>query len=198
MAEPLEWLRPSSGRVMGWLGLGVAAMVAVAALASGGEARVGVALGAMFLGVLVWAALLRPAIAVSPSTLVMRNMLETVHIPMAAIESLTIRTVLAVRVGEKRYVSPAMGKSRRQTMRRDLRQGKDSLELGPAKHDQPYADFVEERIRRLAEDARARDGIRRGSAEQLALADGVRRLPAWPEIGALAGTGLALVGVLFL
>ena len=63
--------------------------------------------------------------------------------------------------------------------------------------DAPYPVFVEERLQQLAEDARSKQGIRLMSDEQLALAEGVRREWAWPEIVALGFTGLGFVAALF-
>ena len=45
-------------------------------------------------GVLVWASLLRPRVSASRETLYLRNMLETIHIPLAAVDELVVRQVL--------------------------------------------------------------------------------------------------------
>jgi hypothetical protein len=134
--------------------------------------------------VLVWAAMLRPRVWATPEDLVMRNMLHTAWIPLAAIERIVVRQVLAVSAGEKRYVSPAIGRSWRQTVKAGRTPGTKEVA-------QSYPDFVEERISRLAEDARTRAGVGMLSDEQLALASGVRRAWAWPEVVAL------VVSVLF-
>ena len=70
---------------------------------------------ALVVGVVVWCAMLRPRLWVTTSDVVMRNMFSTVRVPLAAIEQITVRQVVAVRAGDKRYVSPAVGKSWRQS-----------------------------------------------------------------------------------
>ena len=65
--------------------------------------------GAAFAGILSYAALLRPAVRVDSDALVLRNMLDTNVVPLAAIDEVAVRQVLAVRADEKRYVSPAIG-----------------------------------------------------------------------------------------
>lgn len=176
--EVVERFRPTSGPLLGSFGVLMAAGVVVVAVVGrddGVPATVG--WGALLVGILVWAAMLRPRVWVTRSHLVLRNMLDTVSIPLAAIEQIVVRQVLAVRAGEKRYVCPAVGKSLRQT----VRSGRP-----PARATQPvptsYPDFVEERLHHFAEEARAKAGIALMSEEQLALAAGVRRERAWPEI----------------
>ena len=73
--------------------------------------------GAVLAAVLAWASMLRPALWATPDHLVMRNMLETVHVPLAAIEQLAVRQVLAVRAGDRRYVSTVVGRPLRKAMR---------------------------------------------------------------------------------
>lgn len=193
MAEPVEWFRPTSGRVLGVVGLVAAVLVLGTAVRYWrDDSSISIALGALFGGVLIWAAMLRPRVGVTPTTLVLRNMLETVHLPLAAVEELALRQMLAVRAGDRRYVSPALGRSWRSLVRSSFTQPK--AETGGGTQAVPdYPTFVESRIRQLVDDARATAGVKRGSAEQLALADATRREPAWLEIGLLAVTGVALV-----
>ncbi len=189
-AAGIEWFRPTSGRVMGLAGQVIAVCLVVAAVWYHREpfsAELGLA--AVFGAVLVWSAILRPRLGLSPSALVMHNMLETVTIPLAAIEELSIRQVTAVRAGDHRYISPAVGKSWRTLARGD----KTARRSDGLPSQRSYPDFVEERIRHAVNDARDLAGVRRGSAEQVALGKAVRREPAWPEIVALALSGVALV-----
>jgi hypothetical protein len=177
--EPVERFRPTSGRV-----IGVVALVLVAAVILAGildhdeEFPVTMIAGAVLFGALVWSSMLRPRVWVTESDLVLRNMLDTVRIPLAAIESVVVRQVLAVGAGDARYVSPAIGLSWRQTY-------KSTHGAARKTATESYPVFVEERISQLAEDARARLGVRRYSDEQVALASGVRREPAWAEIAVL-------------
>lgn len=146
--------------------------------------------GAAVVAVLAWAALLRPGVEVREQQLVLRNMLETVHIPLGAIEDVAIGQFLAVRAGRKRYVSPAIGRTARQAMRRNSPSASGPTKLQLGKLDRSgYADYVEDRIGRLAAEDRAARRMSGGSDEQAELAAGVRREPAWPEIILL---GLAL------
>lgn len=188
-----EAFRPTSGRLAGAFTLVLAATVIVVGLV---ELRAGfppwvIALAAL-VGVLAWASMLRPALWATSDELVLRNMFETVHIPLAAVESLALRQVLAVRAGDRRHVSTAVGR----TWRKSAFSGKPGRG-GPhgegTAATMSYPDYVEDRLRRLVDDARAVAGVRPGSAEQLALADGVRREPAWLPIGLTALPLLALV-----
>lgn len=191
VADPVEWWRPTGSRFLGLLGVSLAALVLVlAALDHAQSYALPVACGAVFTGVLIWAAMLRPRVGATGSTLVLRNMLDTVRIPLAGIEELALRQVLAVRVGEKRYVSPALGRSWRALARGEGRAGKERAS------DLSYADIVEDQLRSLVDTARSQAGLRRGSPEQLALAADVRREPAWPEISLLLVSVLGLIASL--
>ena len=198
--EDLEHFAPTGGRIVGVLGLVMAAgLVGLWALDRDGVPAP-VAAAALVGGVLAWASLLRPRVSVSRDTLHLRNMLETVHVPLAAIDELVVRQVLAVRVGEKKFVSPAVGQKLRKVMRAprpgqiflpDLPEKMDDG-LGPAEApperpptDVDYVDHVEGRLRKRIAEARSRHGIRAYSDEAEALARDVRRQPAWPEIIAL-------------
>ena len=184
--EVVERFRPTSGRITGSLAVTLVVVVAGIGLWPGDHGIAPYAAwGALFVGVLAWSAMLRPRLWVTESDLVMRNMLSTITIPLAAIEQVAVRQVCAVLVGERRYVSPAVGKSMGQLWRnRDSRTKRPTSDIS-------YAEFVEDRIRMLAEQARAQAGIGLMSDEQVALAAGVRREWAWLEIAAL---GVTLVG----
>ncbi len=187
-----ETFTPTGGRAFGALAVGIGVVGVVVGLVGGSSVTWWlVALGALF-AALAWSALLRPRVSVTPETLVLRNMLDTVRIPMAGVEEVAVRQVLAVRVGERRFTSPAVGRSRRQ-LRRDGRGVRpDHAEDVAALAEASYGLFVEERIRSLAHDARDRRGLRAYSAEQGALLGEVRREWAVPEIAALATAVLGL------
>lgn len=194
--DVMDRFTPTSGRVTGVLALlVVAAVLAIAVVDPDNAFPAPVTAAAAVVGVLVWAAMLRPRVWVTERSLVLRGMLDTVSLPLASIEEVSVRQVLAVRAGHKRYVSAAVGRSLRQVVR--SRSGS-----APASPEPPgqvsYPDFVEERIRQLGEDARARAGIERYSDEQVALAADVRRAPAWPEIVALVLSVTAFVVTLLL
>ncbi|GEP39752.1 hypothetical protein NPS01_34150 [Nocardioides psychrotolerans] len=198
--EQSERFTPTSGRVTGVIGLVLAVAVVVAGLVDrqAGFADWVIAASAAG-GVLVWAALLRPRITLVGEHLELRNMTETVIIPLAAIEELAVRQLLVVRVGDKRFRSPALGKSRRQLTRAGTVGGGIGGTIGKlrstpsdARTTVNYPDFVEERLRQRMDDARSLRGVRPGSAEQVALASEVRRQPAWAEIVALGACLLAV------
>lgn len=185
MTEPVDWFRPTSGRVIGSLGVAAAAAVDVLALVDwSSSASLPTATAAALVGVLVWAAMLRPRVGLTGSNLVLRNMFETVHVPLAAIEKLVVRQFLAVRVGDRRFVSPALGHSMRSLMRSASKERRGSgLRTPETVTEMKYADLVEQQIRAAAEEARAVAGVALMSDDQLALAAAVRRDRAWVELG---------------
>jgi hypothetical protein len=185
--KPVERFHATSGHVTGAVALVVAGAVVLVGLVYGeGGYSVTVVLGAVLFGLLAYVVMLRPRVWATDDDLVMRNILHTEAIPLAAIGRVTVRQVLAVSAGERRFVSPAIGRSRRDTIKSQRRSEPESPTTS-------YPAFVEERITHLATEARTRQGIQRDSAEQAALAAGVRRTWAWPEIAALAAAGVALL-----
>lgn len=188
--EAVERFRPTSGRVLGLVALALAVFVVVIGLVDRTHGfPLPVVLAAVVFAILVWSSMLRPRVWATREHLVMRNMLDTAWVPLAAIEQVVVRQVLAVRAGERRFVSPAIGRSWRQTMKAN-KATKQATAL------ESYPVFVEERIAQLADDARAQRGITRFSDEQVALAAGVRRDWAWPEIVGLAASGVAFLASL--
>lgn len=186
--EPVEKFRPTSGRVMGSIGLVLVAVVVLIGVLDRDQGYSPVVVWtALVVGVVMWAAMLRPRLWATESDLVMRNSFSTLHIPLAAIEQIAVRQVCAVRVGEQRYVSPAVGKSWRQALRSDkrLERNRQRAAAPETPGTMPYPTYVEDRLHQLAEEARGRAGVALLSDEQLALAAGVRRDWAWPEIVAL-------------
>lgn len=194
--EVVQRFHATSGRVTGWLAVALSAAVVVGGVAYLDEGfPVWVAGAALLVGVLAWAAMLRPALWATTEHLVMRNLAETVHIRLAAVEELAVRQVLAVRAADRRFVSTVVGRSWRKTLRsrRPERPGEAGPQEGMA-----YADFVEDRLHELVDGARRAEGVRPGSAEQLALPDAVRREPAWLPVALIAVAALVLVVSLFL
>ena len=190
--DEVERFHPTSGRVVGWMTVVLAAVVALAGAVylDDGFPLWLIALAAL-VGVLAWAAMLRPALWVREDRLVMRNMLETIHIRLVAVEELAVRQVLAVRAADRRWVSTAVGRSLRKTMSSGKRPagGLDGKSATAVK----YVDFVEERLHRLVDEARTAAGIRPGSSEQLALPDAVRRERAWVPIALITVATVALL-----
>jgi hypothetical protein len=210
--DGLEHFAPTGGRVMGVLGLVMAAAFVGLWALNPDDVPAAVAAAALVGGVLVWASLLRPRVSVSRETLHLRNMLDTVRVPLAAIDELVVRQVLMVRVGDKKFVSPAVGRKLRKVLRAP-RPGQIFLPTLPDRMDDAlgppdaservpttvdYVDHVEGRLRERVTEARTRHGVRAYSDEAEALARDVRRDPAWLEIAALGVAVLLLVVTLVL
>jgi hypothetical protein len=155
-------------------------------------------------GVVLYTSSVRPRVMVKGRDLVFRNMLSTTYLPLASIEELAVRQVMAVRAGGKRYVCAGAGRPLRQAMKGSAMQrareqmggmnGLDPLvrplqgEMAQAAAREPgmnYADFVEMRVQELVNEDRVRRGVKRFSPEADELAKQIRREPAWPEIAAL-------------
>jgi hypothetical protein len=190
----VERFQPTSGRFTGWLTVALSAalvVVGVAYLDEGFPAWVAVA--GLLVGVLAWAAMLRPALWVTEEHLVMRNLADTVHIRLAAVEEMAVRQVLAVRAADRRFVSTVVGRSwRKAVLSRHTPGADDGLRDGMS-----YADWAEHRLHELVDGARRDAGVRPGSAEQLALAHAVRREPAVLPIALIAVSGGLLLLSLF-
>jgi hypothetical protein len=183
--------RPTSGLIMGSLAVIAALVVVGIVVADPGAMPPEVIAGAVLIGVLGWATMLWPRLSVTSDDLVLRNVVETVRVPLAAIEALAVRQVLAVRAGDKRYVSTALGRTWRKTMVGDKPATRKDADLPITEVD--YVDYVEKEIRDRMERARASAGITLLSDEQLSLASGVRRQPAWLPIVLIVGSVLAVV-----
>ena len=174
-----EKFPPTSGRVMGSLAvLLCAALLAYAAFDGDQGLEASVAWAAAFAGIVSYAALLRPGVRVDSDALVLRNMIDTNVVPLASIDEVVVRQVLAVRADEKRYVSPAIGTSFLRTVRPRPHRGGGPAEL-------TYPEYVRDRILHLADGARRRSGD--------ADPPRVRRQWAWPEIAGLVVTGLGFL-----
>ena len=191
----VERFRPTSGRFSGWAAVLLSAAVLVAMvvyLDDGFPAWVGGV--ALLVGVLAWAAMLRPALWATDEHLVMRNLAETVHIRLAAVEELAVRQFLAVRAGDRRLVSTVLGRTWRKSM---------MSRRAPASQDGPhegmrYVDWAEHRLRELVDAARDRAGVTAGSEEQRTLPDAVRREPARVPLALLGAAAVLLVVSFFL
>lgn len=183
-----------TSRIMGGVGMAVVVVAVLYGVSGIGDPYHPVVYAVCgLIGVVLWVMMLRPSVSVEDEGLVLRNGLNTVRIPLAAIEQVAVRQWLAVRLGdERRFTNPGVGRSRRQAFA-DERKG-DEAELT----DLSYGAFVERRIRKLAEEARDRQGVGLFSDEQEALAKAVRREPAWIEIGLLVVLVLAVAATAFL
>lgn len=183
----------TGGRVTGWIGLVASVGMLGVWFASLSEPLpVWVLTGSIFAGLLFWAAILRPTVTATGETLLLRNMLEDVRIPLAAVEEHAVRQVLAVRAGEKRYVGTGVGRSLKASTIGTRAERVAERSGGTAQVIHP-ADFVEARIADLAAQARERARVQRYSEEQVALAAGVRRSRTWLVIAPLVASFTAMV-----
>lgn len=185
--------RPTGGRIMGSIavvaGLGVVAL----AVADPGSVPAPLVAGVVLFSVLAWASMLWPRVSVTADELVLRTMVEHQRLPLAAIEDLAVRQVMAVRVGDKRYVSTAVGKPFRKVVTARPTSSTAVPDVSDPVADIAYADYVEQEIRSRMERAREAAGVALLSDEQLALASGVRRRPAWLPVGLIAVSVLGLL-----
>ncbi len=219
-AQREEDFRPSSGRFVGLAGLAAALGLVVVSLLDPSLGLPAWAYAAAVLaGVLVWAALLRPRVWVGDGFLVLRTMFETVELPLASVDSVVVRQVLVVVADGRRYTSPALGRARRALVRSDAGRAPRgggggvgaAFGLGglggrlDAGAEQPralgvdYAAYVESRLVERTTRGRTEAATRPTSPEAHAVAAGVRRHPAWPEIVLVALSlvvtlGLGLLG----
>jgi len=150
--------------------------------------------------VIVWISTVRPRVWVKNHDLVLRNMLSTWYLPLASIEEVAVRQVLAVKAGGQRYICAGVGRSLRSALKGSAaeraRAQVGGLRGELAKVREPgmdYADFVEIRVTELINEDRVRRGVKKWSPEADELAKQARREPAWPEIGALVGALLFVV-----
>ena len=179
----VEKFPPTSGRVMGVFAVGLSVAVMLYALFDGEDGfEAPVAWGAAFAAIVSYAALLRPAVRVESDKLVLRNMVDTHHIPLAAIDEVAVRQVMAVRADEKRYVSPAIGHSFMRTMRPKTERGGERTFT--------YQEYVRDRLLDLADGARKRLGGEDAPTP--------KRVWALPEIAGLVVTAIGFVATIAL
>lgn len=166
---PVTWFAVTSGRVTGVLGLGAAVVILVLSIV---DQHVPGVVAGVLVAFVSWLVLLRPRVGLSQYDLVLRGVVSTVVIPLASIENVAIRQVLAVWAGGRRYVSAAVGHTFREINRQ--RRGAGTVEEIPTREIK-YADHVSEMIVQRSRTAR-RDGAPMGP---------VRRTWSWLEIAGL-------------
>jgi hypothetical protein len=212
VSDHVEKFAATGGRLLGVIAVLLGLLVVVVWLVDRDSVAPWFAALAVFWVVASWAAFLRPQVAVHGRHLVLRGMLDTVRIPLRLVDSVAVRQVTAVGVGEKRYVSPAIGRTRRDLARQDGAPGRSrgssqgtlvfggiwrmAAEERSRQHNVgaqagSYGLFVQERVLTLSKDAR-RSPLADGAPEER-----VERTYAWPEIVALAVTGVAVLVLVF-
>jgi hypothetical protein len=201
LARPVQKFKPTTGPVMGYVGLAVCAVaVGVVAISDRDVIGLRVALGAVLMAVVIWLVLLRPRAAAYDDTLVLRGIVSDTTLPLARIDAAVVRHVLVVWIGEDRYTCSGFARSTRSMLKARKRGAMSVLGLhqtddrmgvvgagGDIGASGDYPTFVENRIDDLARSAR-RDG---GDVPP------VRRRWARLEIAALVLSGLAFLLSLF-
>lgn len=175
--DGVTWFDATSGRVTGILGLVVGVVVVLVGISQ--DSAAGAFIG-LLVCLLTWLVLLRPRVGTRGDELLLRGIVSTIVVPLASIESISIRQVLAVWAGGRRYVSPAVGHTLREINRQ--RRAGGQVEEIPVEQSK-YADHVYALIFERSREAR-RDGAAMGP---------VRREWAWLEIAGLTVLVLAFV-----
>ncbi|NYI75434.1 hypothetical protein [Nocardioides panzhihuensis] len=184
--QPEEWFRNSSSTVWGLLSMGAALAVIVIDAVTGWHPET-TAAGLLF-ALVAYAAFIRTRVGVSKGDFVLHHLFSTVRFPMAALESVSVGRTLGAYAGGRTYVSGAVGRPLREAVKKK----RDHKPLSN------HADFIEERLNSLAQDARDRRRIKKDSDEQFALAEDVRRSWDWPLIAATAAVAVTFVVLLVL
>jgi len=178
-----EKFSSAGNRVLGVIGvaLGVTAIVAILANGPGREEMIAVFAIGLFV-TLFWAFLLRPQIRLTPTTLTLRNALDTVAVPVRLVTAVEVRRYTVIGLADStRLTSTAMSRGFYQLARHD--RGR------PAPGDP--ADFMTARIRsRIEESSHTPAG---DDADA-----GIRRTPALPELAVLVACALGVVVSLLL
>ncbi|MDH2413707.1 hypothetical protein [Nocardioides sp. CER19] len=175
--DRVTWFAATNGRVTGVIGL-IAGLVIV--LLGTFHTSLADVVAGLLVGLLSWMVLLRPRVGTRATDLHLRGIASTVVVPLASIESVNLRQVLAVWVDGHRFVSAAVGHTFREINRQRRGVGQvETVESNAPK----YAEQVREIITERSREAR-RDGAPMGPA---------RREWAWLELGALAVLVVVLV-----
>lgn len=181
----VEWFQGTGNRV--WGAVSIAFGLAVGLITLIDFVSPAWPIAGLLFALLAYASMWRPRVGVSADELLLRAMYSTQTIPLAAIDTIVIGRTLAARVVGRNYVSSALGRGQRESMRGPRR----PVDGGPPRPS--YADLVEERLVAKVLDARSRVGVEQGSVAQSALAAQIRRTWAWPEVGLSVVVTLALV-----
>ncbi|HET6627438.1 MAG TPA: hypothetical protein VFG63_13700 [Nocardioidaceae bacterium] len=202
--RPVARFKPTSGMLVGYGGLVfVAAVLVYIALRVHTLTGLQVALGLLCFGVLVWMTQLRPRATAYQDRLLLKNTVRDAVLPIVAIDEVSVRQTLNVWVGDRRYVCVGIGRSLRDIVKSGRRsQGSSLLGQGrwrqfaeraeraaPDQTAMRYEEFVVARIEELVDEAR-----KRGAPPDF---EPHHRF-AWPELAAVAVTGVAFVVSLFL
>lgn len=145
-ATDVEWFQ-ASGRGTGLAILALWVVIAVFCVTNGADLALFAAL--LVAAVLTYATLLRPRVGTTSEHLVYRQMFSDLRIPLASIDAMEVSRYFQVTVADKRYISPAVGRSRRAA---------NAARRSDAVRDPmtSYGDLVEDLTRSRIADAKAR------------------------------------------
>ena len=171
-----EFFPATNGRFTGVLGLVVAAGIVIASVRGVGDSlSVPVLACGVLLAVLTYVAVLRPRVGLEGDDLVLRQMLSTVRIPLAAIDEVDVRHTTVVRAAGRRFDSPALSRPRRRRRAERWRGpaglpgGMDLPEVPEGTREPTPAELYEARIREAVAAARQgavdRDASRESAAQ---------------------------------
>ena len=205
--QPVERFKPTSGQLLGWFGVGAAVfVVGYVALSVHSMTGLRVALAAVFFGALVWVTQVRPRATAYPDRVVLKNAVRDSHVPLAAVDEVSIGQTLCLWVGNTRYVCIGIGNTLRADFKARRRQSLDAGNLGTSRQSElvqkanranlderamTYQTFVVTRLEELVEQSK------REHARLQTEPPAPHRQVAWPEVTLLAVSGLAFLVSLF-
>ena len=205
--RPVERFKPTSGQALGWFGLAFAALALVYVVWTVHTTTgVTIALGAVFFGTLIWVTQVRPRATAYQRHVVLKNAVRDHHVPLAAVDEVTIGQTLSLWVGDERYSCIGIGNSIRGDIKERRRRATDEADVGRSRFSElrakadranlderamSYQTFVVTRLEELVEAAKR-------ELRELGHQPGTpRHTTAWPEVALLAVSGLAFVVSLF-
>jgi hypothetical protein len=198
--QPVERFKPTSGQIVGYVGLALAVFtVGYVAVDVHTVTGLRVGLGAVFFAVVIWVTQLRPRVTAYPRHVVLRNAVRDTHVPLGAVDEVSMGQVLSLWVGDARYSCIGIGQSMRADVKARKRSSLDGS-VGTSRWSElaqkaeranideramTYQTFVVTRLEELVEAAKrehAREDSEPGTP---------RHVVAWPEVTVLAVSGLA-------
>ena len=206
--RPVQRFKPTSGTIVGYAGLVLAAatlVYVVVDVRSVVGLRIG--LGAVFFGLVVWVTQLRPRATAYHHHVVLKNSVRDSHVPFVDVDEITLGQTLNLWVDGQRYTCIGIGQSIREEIKsyrkREQPVGSSrltefTLRAERANNDEramSYQTYVVTRLEELVDAAKR--GITHPDAEPPQVTEAGHHL-AWPEVTALVVTGVAFVVACFL
>ena len=206
--QPVERFKPTSGLFLGYVGVGVAVFVLGYVLVFERTLTgLQIALGAVFFGTLVYITQVRPRATAYPQHVVLRNSVRDAHVPLAAVDEVSMGQTLNVWVGGTRYVCIGIGNTLRSDYKARRRRMVDDSNLGTSRFSEmrrkadlanlderamTYQTFVITRLEELVDQAKREHGRRDVAPGR------PHQVVAWPEVALLSISGVLFVLSLFL